>query len=210
MSTFLSHHDHISHQMSSLLDKIPTSGFEATQSTNMLEQMPMSCNIPVIEETRNSQVEGNRFVPDNGPEVLECPQTQPSRTQPCDGLSSLAAQYSFPKQQQCSSWCSCGCHTRMNFNSLRTLGALFGELRFQYNGQTKFPCKCSKSSSFNVSYQFPQYLLHRYVSLKIRLNQIAGPEYLLQVPRVLPPSHPLWHYSILGRLWSSKVCTVKD
>lgn len=86
----------------------------------------------------------------------------------------------------------------MNLNSLRTLGAIFGELRFQYNGQIKFPCNCSKYSSFNVSYQFPQYLLHRCVSLEVRHNHIAGPEYLLRVPRVLPPSHPLWHYSIMG------------
>lgn len=184
--------------MSSLLDKIPTSGFEATQVTNMPEQTSTSCNIPVMEQISNSQIEINCFVPDDGPEVLECAQTQPSRTRSSDGLGSMAAKYSFSKQRKCSSWCSCACHTRMTFNSLRTLGAIFGELRFQYNGQIKFPCNCSKSSSFNVSYKFPQYLLHRYVSLEVRLNQIAGPEYLLRVPRVLPPFHPLWHYSILG------------
>ena len=42
------------------------------------------------------------------------------------------------------------------------------------------------------------YLLHRYVSLAVQLNQIAGPEYLLRVPRILPPPHRSWHYSING------------
>lgn len=74
MNTFLNNHDHTYHQMSSLLDRIPTSGFEGTQSTNMLEQMSMSCNIPVMEEISNSQIETSCFVPNDAVQVPECTQ----------------------------------------------------------------------------------------------------------------------------------------
>ena len=186
--------------MASLLDNIPISGSEATESTELLEQMSTPWNIPVIEGITDRRVETSCFVPDDGTAIPECTQTQPSRTRSSDGLSSLAGEYSFPKQQKCSSWCCCACHIRMSFNSPRTLGVLFGEFCVQYNGQIRRPCNCSKSSSLNVSYKFPQYLLQRFVSLEVRLNQIAGPEYLLRVPRVLPPDHRLWHYSMMGEI----------
>ena len=177
---------------------MPTSGFEATQSTGLLEQMSTSCNIPVTAETSKSGVERDFFVADDTPKDLECTQNRRSRTRSSNGLSYPAAKYAFSKRQKCPSWCSCACHIKRNFSSPRALGALFGELRVQYNGRSRLPCNCSESSSFNVSYRFPQYLLHRYVSLAVQLNQIAGPEYLLRVPRVLPPPHRLWHYSING------------
>lgn len=78
------------------------------------------------------------------------------------------------------------------------LVAFSANFRVQYNVRSKLPCNCCESSSFNVSYRFPQYLLHRYVSLAAHFNQIAGPEYLLRVPRILPPPHRLWRYSISG------------
>lgn len=198
MSTFLSRHDNISNEMSLLLDRISTPGLEAARSTSLLKQMSTSCLTQLTKETSNGQVERGYFVADDTPKDFEYSQKRRSRTRSSNGLSSPVAKYEFSKRQKCLSWCNCACHIKGNFSSPRTLSALFGELRVQYNGRSRLPCNCSPSSSFSVSYRFPQYLLLRYVLLVVYLNQIAGPEYLLRVPRVLPPSHRLWHYSING------------
>lgn len=101
MSTFLSRHDNISTQMSSLLDGMRTSGFQATPSTGLIEQMPPSFDIPVIEEVSKGQVGGDCFVTIDTPKDLELTQQRLSRTRSSNDLSSQVAKYAFSKRQQC-------------------------------------------------------------------------------------------------------------
>ena len=135
---------------------MPTSGFEATQSIGLLEQVLTPGNITMTEGTSNSQVEGGCFLEDVTPKDLECTQNQLSQMRSRNDLNSRAAKNTFSKWQKCPSWCSFACHIKKNFSSPRALGALFGELRVQHNGRSRLSCNCSEPSSLNVSYRLPQ------------------------------------------------------
>ena len=61
MNTFISRRKNISRQMSSLLNRMSTLGFEATPSPDLLEQTSLSCNVPVTKEANKSPVERGYF-----------------------------------------------------------------------------------------------------------------------------------------------------
>lgn len=101
---------------------------------------------------------------------------------------------------ECQMNCSCTCHTDRSFKSPWALRALLGELNVQYNFQQPRPvCRC-KGASLKVTYQFPQFLMRRYISFAMHQNSAAGPEFLLRIPRVMPWSHMLWRYSLNGNV----------
>ena len=107
-------------------------------------------------------------------------------------------------KQQCKALCSCICHTRSIGRSPWILDPIIGKLNVQYTGRrppcSEFHCSRSAESSFKVVYQFPDYLINRYVSMNMQYGRSSGPEFLLRVPRVVPWSHLLWNYAITGDL----------
>lgn len=102
---------------------------------------------------------------------------------------------------KCQRNCSCMCHTNRSCKSPWALRALLGELNVQYNlPQARPVCKCKGTSSLKVTYQFPQFLLRRYIAFAMHQSSVAGPEFLLRLPRVMPWSHMLWRYSLNGNV----------
>ena len=79
-----------------------------------------------------------------------------------------------------------------------------GKLKVQFTGMrppcSEFQCSRPPEPSFKVIYQFPKYLINRYVSMMMQYGCSSGPEFLLRVPRVVPWSHLLWNYAINGDL----------
>ena len=76
---------------------MPTSGFEATQSIGLLEQVLTPGNITMTEGTSNSQVEGGCFLEDVTPKDLECTQNQLSQMRSRNDLNSRVAKNTFSK-----------------------------------------------------------------------------------------------------------------
>lgn len=198
MTTLRSQQEIISGQLSSLLQRVSIGENEATESITLLEKMPLSCDVPMSKAITQDQAEKHHVVTDGTLRRSEYSSSGHWWTRSGSDPQLPTTRYTFPKRQTCSSWCSCVCHMRQNFASPGALFPIIGQLRVQYNGRSRFPCRCSESSWFNASYQFPPFLLLRYVSLAVRSCPIPPPEYVLRVSRVLPPYHPLWRYSITG------------
>ena len=49
-------------------------------------------------------------------------------------------------------------------------------------------------------YQFPKYIMSRYISVFMQYSALSGPELLLRVPRMVSWSHLLWIYATNGEL----------
>lgn len=107
-------------------------------------------------------------------------------------------------KKHCKAFCSCICHTRSIGRSPWILDPIIGKLNVQFTGMrppcSEFNCSRPPEPSFKVVYQFPKYLINRYVSMMMQYGRSSGPEFLLRVPRVVSWSHLLWKYAINGDL----------
>ena len=119
---------------------------------------------------------------------------------------SISIQNSSPNfvKQQCQALCSCICHTRSSFKSPWILETIIGKIDVQYVGRrpacNEFHCRRSPESSFKMVYQFPKYIMSRYISMIVQDAPLSGPEFLLRVPRMVSWTHMLWKYAKNGHL----------
>ena len=180
--------------MASVLGKLAISDREAVQRADVLAQMIQSWDPSMSTGGKSrSPVSGTNFASKTGTATLDgangySPDSQLERSS-C---------FILAKPKQCPTWCSCACHSRRSLKSPRALTALLGELNIYYSGQSQYICRCSASSSFNVTYRFPQFLLRRYISFISQYSKNTGPEFLLRVPSVTDCHHRLWRYLIKG------------
>lgn len=98
--------------------------------------------------------------------------------------------------------CYCRCHIRQHLTLPWPLNPILGILSFyRCYGRSNISCNCTRYSSLAIKYRTPQYLWYlcqRHISITLHRGNLAGPEFLLRVPRVLPWAHLYWHYSICG------------
>ena len=84
-------------------------------------------------------------------------------------------------------------------NSPWVLNCYVGKVRIQYNGArpdcSERKCVRSSSASFNLTYQFPRYLLNRYLLTTAHYHPVDGPKFTLRMSRVMLWSHMLWYYA---------------
>lgn len=106
---------------------------------------------------------------------------------------------SIPRKVKCPEWCSCVCHKRSKIRSPWLLRNIFGEIVIEYSGKAldcdEYGCRPSASSSFNLTYYLPGYLMSRYVSLAMEYTATGGPKVSLRMPRIMGWEHLLWKYS---------------
>ncbi|KAL9101752.1 MAG: hypothetical protein Q9163_003028 [Psora crenata] len=181
----------LSVHLSTISDKLAISDFEAAQSPVLPNQSTRT-----NEETAPIE-DGILTVP-----VTETGQTDTRAVGPVvfsNQIKEVTKQTMTPSR--CQRNCSCICHTKQSFKSPWALRALLGELSVQYNLQlASRVCKCTGTSFLKVFYQFPQFIIRRYISFAMHQNSIAGPEFILRLPRVMPWSHMLWRYMRDGDL----------
>ena len=196
--TFLSLQDHVtnhvSREMTSVLDKLAVSDREAAQRADMLAQMIQSWDQSVSAREKGQQLasEASGISKASGTTL-----GGPWRESP-DAHLDTSGSLVLTKQKQCPNWCNCTCHSRRNLKSPRLLTTLFGEFNVYYSGQSQHLCRCSASFLLSVTYRFPQFLLRRYISFVSQYSNNTGPEFLLRVPNVMDCHHKLWRCLIEG------------
>ena len=115
-----------------------------------------------------------------------------------------ACQY---RRTRCETWCSCHCHKPRAFSTPQVLESLLGSLFFGYSGflSPKAECNerlCRRQSipTVTLNYYFPSWLLARVLQFRFHLSYMAGPEFLLRCPRVIPDNSPLLFQAVQGNL----------
>ena len=105
---------------------------------------------------------------------------------------------------RCPAWCSCICHISSIFRSPWVLKILFGEVCLQYCTQqarcNEKSCRRLENSTFNLVYQVPRFLMHRYIAMTFRYAPLDGVQFSLRMPRVTTWTHLLWNYAMVGNL----------
>ena len=116
----------------------------------------------------------------------------------------LAKAHLKPQSLRCAAWCSCICHTSSNFRSPWAFKPLIGEICLEYSAQqarcNEKSCRRPDISTFNLVYQFPRFLMCRYIAMTMRYAPLDGPHFSLRMPRVNPWTHLLWNYAMVGNL----------
>lgn len=117
----------------------------------------------------------------------------------------------------CRPGCTCNCHLKREFRPPWLKNLLLGGLTISWSYQKSVVrCCCSGHTEISVTYQFPQYLLQRYISMVLLMTSPAGPELLLRVPRVLPWEHLSWRYFVSGdlaaiqRMYADRIASPHD
>jgi hypothetical protein len=109
-------------------------------------------------------------------------------------------------KSNCPRWCNCICHKPGQLGFPRGLGAVLGALSVEYTNMpfitqpcNQKMCRPRRELSTRITYQFPNWLLMRAVSLLISSTS-AGPELLLKTLRVLPPDAEIFRLVTTGDL----------
>lgn len=107
-------------------------------------------------------------------------------------------------RHKCIDWCSCICHRQRSFRSPWKLKSIFGHLLVEYVSKgaecSEHSCRRqgASSSSINMTYHLPQYLMSRYISAIIQYTPVDGPKASLRAPRIMDWSHLLFKYASIG------------
>ena len=184
LNTSLKSQEYHSTRLLSYLDRLETTSPNADQALS--------------SEENDKQVEGSRSA---SSDTSVKPQDIVSLSIRHDNTSDLQLS-GFQARFDCRRGCGCSCHIKNNITSPRLLNYLLGEVSIRWGSQKKMEvrCKCSTYMDLAISYQFPPYMLQRYISMILGMTRLDCPELLLRVPRVLPWTHLLWRYSNYGDL----------
>ena len=183
--------ENLSGKLSTFLNRLAIADFEAAQSqVSPKESTILHNGLAPIEDgilTAPVSETGQRDMPMVGP-VMFSNQTK-------EVTQETVKPFNCPRD------CSCTCHLKRSFRTPWALRVLLGELNVQYSLQhARSDCKCKGTSYFKLIYQFPEFLIRRYILFAMHQNSAAGPEFLLRLPRMMPWSHMLWRYCLNGNL----------
>lgn len=144
---------------------------------------------------------------------VEQPETLPPATIRSSYEFSVAkdGQYAY-RGKQCSSWCSCACHSRKNFivpSPLGTLSGSFSGLPLLKPRCAEHACKNPERPSGNIVYQFPTLFWNRLVAVTMKCSPVCGPEINVRFPRVVMPSK-LYLLTLHGDIQGVRSLFTKD
>ncbi|GAW18675.1 hypothetical protein ANO14919_081560 [Xylariales sp. No.14919] len=106
--------------------------------------------------------------------------------------------------ESCAPTCRCQCHRRTRLESSRWLTDALGSLFYSYVG-TPFPiirscnaaeCIQAPSSSYQLTYHFPRWMLNRAFTLAVTHGSLGGlsGSWFISFPRAIPVFHKAWHH----------------
>lgn len=110
------------------------------------------------------------------------------------------------RSEKCIGWCSCVCHTQSSIRSPWFLKTVMGVLVIEYTGKgpscDEHSCRGSRtpSTSINMTYHLPPYLMNRYVAMLIKYTSVDGPKFSLRLPRMMDWQHSLFKHANHGDL----------
>lgn len=111
----------------------------------------------------------------------------------------------------CHNWCSCNCHTRYSIKSLSVLKPLIGSLNIDCSNLpllsqpcNEHACKRQSTSSVQMNYYFPPWLLPRVIGILYKASTNQGPEMTLRVPYIRPRGDAVFRCAVQGNVESMK------
>lgn len=136
--------------------------------------------------------------------------TPPTPTQQASAISTPQELFDLlqgkASNSNCPRWCSCRCHKPGQLRSPHLFRVILGALSI---GFTDIPfitqpcnqkmCRPRHQMSTIITYQFPNWILKRAVSILISSNT-AGPELLLRTLRVLPANAEIFRLAMTNNL----------
>ena len=103
------------------------------------------------------------------------------------------------RKSECSSDCTCSCHTHQNVQALSSLGNILGRLFLAYSGSSilRKPCNLSacrqqNARSIRLTYFFPQWFLNSVVSTTFSTSRLGTPSLNLKVRKIVPETNRLF------------------
>lgn len=110
----------------------------------------------------------------------------------------LSLQYPRGSRSGCSNWCSCACHIRRSRSVLNTLFVGYSGLPFFTASCNQKACRRRSRSSMRFTFYFPSWFLTRAVLANAAYSPNSGPEFLLRVPKIIPPRSDIFHFAETG------------
>ena len=112
----------------------------------------------------------------------------------------LSLQYPRGSRSTCSDWCSCACHVRRSRSVLNTLFVGYSGLPFFTASCDQKACRRRSRSSLRFTFYFPSWFLARAILANAAYSPNSGPEFLLRVPKIIPPRSDIFHFAETGNL----------
>lgn len=112
----------------------------------------------------------------------------------------LSRQYPRGSRSTCSNWCSCACHIRRSRSVLNTLFVGYSGLTFFTASCDQTACRRRSRSSMRFTLYFPSWFFARAVLANAADSPNSGPEFLLRVPKIIPPRSDIFHFAETRRL----------
>ena len=108
----------------------------------------------------------------------------------------------LPKIESCSSSCGCRCHLTQWLETPRKLRNVLGLAFLGYSGlpASLQPCNiqsCRRHKqkfSAQFTWYFPSWFVHLVLIAFFSMSSASGPELLLRIPCVIPPTSPIFAY----------------
>ena len=130
-----------------------------------------------------------------------------NNTQEVSGAVSIKVSHIRRTRVSCSQGCACTCHMSRHGRTPQIFKDIIGSLFLGYSSIPVFTPKCDNSSCSRYSHSqisaifiFPQWLLHRLLSIVIINTRRDGPELNLKTMRVRPTSDIIFYLSQIGDL----------
>ena len=205
---FLRYQDKISLQLSSILEQLSILDLERDQTRCLIEHSSahedtLRSHIPQEDNVGSHFHLGGVSTTAKGAYSSEFSETighQSIESRATTGrprITKSSEPGSPSRKHRCLSWCNCSCHVIKNYHLPWLINFLLGELKIRYSDQQKGAgCHCLGSPKLHIIYQLPSLLAQRYVFIAMHYSYMAGPEFILRMPRRVSWSHLLWRYSI--------------
>ena len=112
-----------------------------------------------------------------------------------------------PTSGRCKRACSCACHSVQRVKTPTALQGVFGSLLIKSNGLygmsqkcNEYSCRRNCSTTVQISYRFPEWMLNRMVSSLITSNYLGGPQISLVVPRIVENTSEIFFHAFAGNI----------
>ena len=155
-------------------------------------------SIVTMQQTSSTPTEANAQTAHSSTTGINSPPDSEQNTQ--EVQLALSLQYPRGSRSSCSNWCSCACHIRRSRSVLSTLFVGYSGLPFFTASCDQKACRRRSRSSMRFTFYFPSWFLARAVKANAAYSSHSGPEFLLRVPKIIPPRSDIFHFAETGNL----------